>query len=525
MSMSRREFVATSTAVATAVAAGLPRGSAYAAGNGQPDVIVLGAGLSGLETALTLEENGLKVLVLEGRKRVGGRVYTLFNLPGHPEVGFNSLSNAYGRSIAASKKYDLPIDNLAPRVFGKPLGQELYVGGEHVALKDWPTHSRNPFEGELRKLPPWAWADGMLKKHMPFKDLENWYDPKYAQYDVSMHDFLSQHGASEAMIRLGYDTNIAYGTHSHDVSLLMQAFADYWQNVNRGAILAFSRTGMSGGAPAGAAPATPAAPGVAPAAGAPPAGGGVPPGLIVGAFRGGNQKLPEAMSRRLKGDLLLGKRIVAIDVTEGGAKVSCADGTSYSAKAVVSSLPFATLRHIPINPMPPALQDKAIKTLGSIPITQFHIVPKKPFWEADGMSPSMWTDGPLGMVLAQRFGKTDMEITSLSVWCRGAAANFIDRFGVEEGKRMIVAEFEKLRPSAKGLLDVAAAHSWGADPFSCGDWAIYQPGQVTAFQKGMGLPHQRMFFCGEHLSVGSRGMEGAFETAERVSLEVLSAIA
>ena len=50
-------------------------------------------------------------------------------------------------------------------------------------------------------------------------------------------------GATDAMIRLGYDTNIAYGTTAYDVSLLQQAFSDHWQNVNRGAIMAFSRTG------------------------------------------------------------------------------------------------------------------------------------------------------------------------------------------------------------------------------------------------------------------------------------------
>ncbi len=50
----------------------------------EADVIVIGAGLSGLESALTLEENGLRVTVLEGRRRIGGRLYSLFDLPGQP---------------------------------------------------------------------------------------------------------------------------------------------------------------------------------------------------------------------------------------------------------------------------------------------------------------------------------------------------------------------------------------------------------------------------------------------------------
>ena len=36
-----------------------------------PDVIVVGAGLSGLYAAFLLEEQGAKVLVLEGKRRVG----------------------------------------------------------------------------------------------------------------------------------------------------------------------------------------------------------------------------------------------------------------------------------------------------------------------------------------------------------------------------------------------------------------------------------------------------------------------
>jgi monoamine oxidase len=483
MSVTRRQFVATTAA--TAALAGLgPR--LRAAGTGDPDVIVIGAGLSGLETALTLEENGLKVRVLEGRKRVGGRMYTLFDLPGQPEVGGNSIANAYGRSIAAAKRNGVEVVDVAQRLMANRSGQALFIGGEHVKVADWAAHPRNPFTGEARKLPPWSWGEAMFKQHMPFRDLENWHDAAHAQHDISVHDFLSSKGATDAQIRLGYDTNISYGTTSRDVSLLQQASADHWQAVNRSAA-------ASGG-------------------------------LLIGVFKGGNQNLPIAMARRLKGDVLQGKRVVAIEAGSDSATVVCSDGSRHRAKAVVCSMPFSTLRDVAIDPLPPSLQHKAIQTLGYIPITQFHVIPKKPFWEMDGLSPSMWTDGPLGTVLAQRSGKTDAEVTSLTVWCRGLNGLFIDRFGVEEGKRMILDEFARLRPASKGLLTVGGVHSWTADPFSAGDWAIFQPGQVRELRAAMALPHQRLFFCGEHTAVGSRGIEGALESAERVSLEVLSAV-
>jgi monoamine oxidase len=481
VTLSRRDFLVSSSAAAMAGLA--PR--LRAAGNGAPDVIVIGAGLSGLETALTLEENGYKVLMLEGRRRVGGRLYTLFDLPGHPEAGGNTFANAYGRTLAAGQRYGVEVVNLAPRTSGNRSGQALFIGSGHVPLADWATHPRNPFAGDLRKLPPWGWAAAIFQQHMPFKDLENWHDAAHAQHDVSVHDFLSAQGATDAQIRLGYDTNIAYGTTARDVSLLQQASANHWQAANRRAATTE---------------------------------------LLLGAFKGGNQNLPIAMARRLKGDLLQGKRVLAIETGAADATVRCADGSRYSAKAVVCSMPFSTLRDVAIDPLPPSLQHKAIQTLGYIPITQFHVVAKRPFWEMDGLSPSMWTDGPLGMVLAQRFGRSDSEVTSLTVWCRGLNGLSIDRFGIEEGQRMILDEFARLRPASKGLLTVGAVHSWTADPFAAGTWAIFRPGQVRELRATMAMPHQRLFFCGEHTALSSRGFEGALESAERVSLEVLDAL-
>ena len=55
------------------------------------DVIVIGAGLSGLYSAILMEETGLKVRVLEGRDRVGGRLFSARDVEGNPEWGGDSI--------------------------------------------------------------------------------------------------------------------------------------------------------------------------------------------------------------------------------------------------------------------------------------------------------------------------------------------------------------------------------------------------------------------------------------------------
>jgi monoamine oxidase len=48
------------------------------------DVIIIGAGASGIAAASELTQNGIKVKILEARNRIGGRIYTDFHSFGYP---------------------------------------------------------------------------------------------------------------------------------------------------------------------------------------------------------------------------------------------------------------------------------------------------------------------------------------------------------------------------------------------------------------------------------------------------------
>ena len=83
-----KEIAATTGVIAAGSGLGV---AALAASRRDADVIVIGAGLAGLNTAITLQDAGLSVLVLEGSNRVGGRVMTLDKVPGRPRPAVPSL--------------------------------------------------------------------------------------------------------------------------------------------------------------------------------------------------------------------------------------------------------------------------------------------------------------------------------------------------------------------------------------------------------------------------------------------------
>ncbi|KAL3846763.1 hypothetical protein ACJMK2_017722, partial [Sinanodonta woodiana] len=74
----------------------------------QVDVIVVGAGISGLSAAKLLNESGLKVLVLEARDRVGGRTYTIQDSKHGPvDVGGAYVGPTQNRVFRLAKEFGL----------------------------------------------------------------------------------------------------------------------------------------------------------------------------------------------------------------------------------------------------------------------------------------------------------------------------------------------------------------------------------------------------------------------------------
>ena len=93
MAFSRRSFLASSAA-----ALALPRTSL--AQGAEADVIVIGAGMAGLSAAAELQRRGKRVVVLEARKRIGGRIWTNRSLGIPVEMGASWIHGPRGNPIS-----------------------------------------------------------------------------------------------------------------------------------------------------------------------------------------------------------------------------------------------------------------------------------------------------------------------------------------------------------------------------------------------------------------------------------------
>src|ERR1044071_5350710 len=105
------------------------------------DVIVIGAGVAGLNAARELTAAGLRVVLLEARDRIGGRIDTVHD-----------------------PRWPVPIERGAEFIHGRPPDTWRIVEAAGLPVYEFSTEQADAVEGHITRDDPWAQVGQVLTR-------------------------------------------------------------------------------------------------------------------------------------------------------------------------------------------------------------------------------------------------------------------------------------------------------------------------------------------------------------------------
>ncbi len=439
--------------------------------NKDAQVIVIGAGLAGLNAAVLLEDQGIDVLILEGSNRVGGRVFTLDDQPHKPDAGGSEFSVvSYARIMDMVNRLGLKIIPWR----GKTVDFAFRVGEQNVTASEWPDAKVNMVQGPARGVPPLFLGDMFLPRPLPLETADAWLKPEAFQYDVPYGSFLKTAGADKEALRL-----LEAHTNNDELNQISALWKMHTaQFAQASGTLDDLRN-----------------------------------------LEGGMSRLTDGMAAMLQRPVQINNRVTGIAATTDGVEVGTAEGKNWRADYVICTLPLPLLREIAISPPLPDKQAAAIEQIPYDDHIEVYFDIVEPFWEEDRLPSSLWTDGPLGLVL-----HLPDEGTHGYLWLAmaGKASAGFRSLDNEKILQEAARELGRIRPSTIGKVRPMTAHNWSIHPWSKGHLAYRGPGQIREFGTVAANPHGRVHFAGEHTAMLASGMEGAMESGERAAVEILT---
>ncbi|HUZ88057.1 MAG TPA: NAD(P)/FAD-dependent oxidoreductase [Candidatus Baltobacterales bacterium] len=505
----RRDFLkaAGATVGAVAVSSGIP---VFARAGSAPRIGIMGAGIAGLNAALTLQDKGLASTVFEASDRIGGRMHSLMSgywSNSQTSEWCGELIDSNHKTIKSlAQRFNLPLVDL---IAAQPAGSEdtYYVHGHYYTWEQ----AVNDFGAITQTLKDQLHA-------APFPTLYNSFT-SFGQYldNLSGYDWIEKYvpggHASDFGELLDSAYNQEYGLDMTEQSSLNILY-----------LLAYQPTKQA-------------------------AGGFAWYGVSDERYHilGGNQQLPQAIASYIQSatpqcTVLTQWRMTAIAVNKDGS-ITCSFSTpSGSAQQtfdeVILTMPFGVLRGLDYSGAKfDPLKKTAITQLGYGTNTKMNLQFNSRFWNSTGAWPgvsdgNIYTDlpfenawdatrgqaGSTGIVVLFTGGSIGAQVKLpqpyLTTGQSQTALHYVQQY---------LANLETVWPGATAHWNGEATVStpW-SDPNLLGSYACWTTGQYTGFSGYERARQGNIHFAGEHCSINFQGfMEGGAEEGERAADEII----
>jgi len=452
------------------------------------DVVVVGGGISGLVAARDVVHRGRSVLLVEARKRVGGRV-----LNHHLDQGATIESG--GAFVGPTQNHILRLaKELDVRTFDE------YVDGNSVYISS--TTGRLEYQGTVPPdpliLPDAALLLSRIDQYAAEIPVDApWTHERAAEWDtMTLGEWIRGNAVNaqgvENLIRAW--TQPAFGADPSELSFLYVLWYVACSGNERN-VGTFSRNSDTVN------------------------------GAQERRFVGGSQLIPLRLAKRLGHLVALAAPVHRITQRDGHAVVRTGRGT-VRAKRVIVAAPPPTVLDIDWHPQLPHRRHELLRHLDMGQLMKCDAIYRTPFWREEGLNGFGISDS--GAVRAAfdncpRNGDPGVLLAFVggSTWRQyGVQTRAQRRRAVLDGFAAMFGE-QALHP-----IDYVE-HDWTREPWTGGGpVANYAPGTMVRFGREIRKPHGRAHWAGTETSTYWTGyMDGAVRAGERAAREVLAQLA
>jgi monoamine oxidase len=496
--LTRRRLLGTGTA---ATAAALLHGDAAGAATAKrpaaaprvrkADVVVVGAGLSGLQAALDVVAAGKSVIVLEARTRVGGRTLNHALGAAHPgkvvEIGGQWVGPTQDRLLALAA--DLGVDTF-----------KTYNTGEYVYHRDGANQTYKT-DGPLGAVPPDT--TGVVDAFTAIQKLDAmaatlpidapWTAKDAEAWDGQTFETWKQANAATPSGRFLLDLAIqaVWAAEPRDVSLLhvLLYIRGAGNESTPGTLERLINT--AGGAQESR-------------------------------FVGGSQTLSIRMAKRLGARrVLLGHPVRRI-VQKGGRVTVEADGVTVSARSVIVTGPPAVTALIDYHPPLPSDRAQLLQRFPQGNAIKCVAVYDKPFWRDAGLAGQVTSDAEPCRITYDN-SPPDGSPGIMLGFIEGHFARKWARRPAAERRAAVLANFQTYFGAQAAKPNRYFEMNWAAEPWTRGCYVGFTPpGVLLDYGDAIRRPAGRIHWAGAETATYWNGyMDGAVRSGSRAAAEAL----